>query len=90
MSIWDKFYRLDILDIGFYDNTSAQKATIYANGKNQVEFYIKIKIVDKNNNPIDIPDNELIKNIYLGHCCYSASLSVLFPEYLAITLTNIC
>ncbi|HGJ5874403.1 MAG TPA: hypothetical protein ACHBZA_15205 [Arsenophonus apicola] len=67
MSVWDNFWRLDTLDIGFYDNTSAQRATIYANEKNQVEFYIKVKIVDKNNNPLDIPDKELINNIYLVH-----------------------
>lgn len=65
MSVWDSFYRLDYLDIGFYSNLSAKKATIYGNGKNQVELYFKVKILDKNNNPIDIPDEELINNIYL-------------------------
>lgn len=58
MSVWDNFWRLDTLDIGFYDNTSAQKATIYANNKNQVEFYIRVKIVDKTT----IRSISLIKN----------------------------
>lgn len=64
MSVWDKFFRLDKLDIGFYENALAKRATIYGNDKNQVEIYVKVKIVDMTNKPLNIPDDELIKNIY--------------------------
>lgn len=64
MNVWDKFGKLEKLDIGFYDNAFAKSATIYGNSQNQVEIYVKVKIVDNTNKPFDIPDEELIKNLY--------------------------
>lgn len=59
MSVWDKFYRLDYLDLAFVNNRSAEKATIYGNGQNRIAISLKVKVVDKDNNPLVIPADEL-------------------------------
>ncbi|MDR5610791.1 MULTISPECIES: hypothetical protein [unclassified Arsenophonus] len=65
MSVWDNFYRLDYLDLAFVKNSSAQKATIYGNGQNRIALSLKVKIVDKNNNPLVIPADELLNRAHL-------------------------
>lgn len=59
MSVWDRFYRLDYLDLAFVNNRSAEKATIYGNGQNRIAISLKVKVVDKDNNPLVIPADEL-------------------------------
>ncbi|WP_334470851.1 hypothetical protein [Arsenophonus sp. PmNCSU2021_1] len=65
MSVWDSLYRLDYLDLAFVSNTSAQRATIYGNSQNRIAISIKVKIVDKNNNPLVIPADELLRSAHL-------------------------
>lgn len=65
MSVWDSFYRLDYLDLAFVNNTSAQRAIIYGNSQNRIALSIKAKIVDKNNNPLVIPADELLRSAHL-------------------------
>ncbi|WP_334470845.1 hypothetical protein [Arsenophonus sp. PmNCSU2021_1] len=65
MSVWDNFYRLDYLDLAFVNNTSAQRATIYGNSQNRIAISIKVKIVDKNNNSLVIPADELLRSAHL-------------------------
>lgn len=65
MNVWDNFYRLDYLDLAFVNNTSAQRATIYGNSQNRIAISIKVKIVDKNNNSLVIPADELLRSAHL-------------------------
>ncbi|HGJ5898340.1 hypothetical protein [Arsenophonus apicola] len=49
--IWGNFYRLDSLDLSFVGNATAEKAIIFGNDTNQIAISVKVKIVDKNNQP---------------------------------------
>lgn len=63
--IWGNFYRLDSLDLSFVGNATAEKAIIFCNDTNQIAISVKVKIVDKNNQPLIIPSDELLKHLHL-------------------------
>lgn len=44
---------------------NAQKATIYGNSQNQIAISLKVKVVDKYNNPLIIPADELVRSAHL-------------------------
>ncbi|OTA14256.1 hypothetical protein Xvie_03867 [Xenorhabdus vietnamensis] len=65
MSVWDEFHKLSTLSVGFLDNTSAKNAEIFANGKNQVAIYIKVKVLKQDGSESIISPEELLKQTYL-------------------------
>lgn len=62
---WDGegFDSLSILNFSFKESTKSQ-AHIYANGSNQVEVVVKIRILDKENTPLKIKPEEINDLIY--------------------------
>ncbi len=72
-SQWDAFGRLATLSIQ-YAHSLSNTATIFANGKNQIEVFISIQINDTNGSTLNISENELKKAVYL--CNYRTGKSL--------------
>lgn len=62
-SNWDSFGRLIELDL-FFKDVSNRSAGIYANGRNRIELKIAVQILDRNNNPLILTENDLKDQIY--------------------------
>ncbi|MBC8951082.1 hypothetical protein [Xenorhabdus sp. TS4] len=75
MSIWNEFHKLSTFSVGFLDNSSEKKAEIFANGKNQVAIYIKIKTLNKDGSELIIPIEELLNQTYLVNYVTGEKLS---------------
>lgn len=62
---WNRagFDTLSILDFSFKDSTKNQ-AHIYANGENQVEVVVRVRMLDEKNNPIVLKPQEISDLIY--------------------------
>ncbi|OTA15179.1 hypothetical protein Xvie_01090 [Xenorhabdus vietnamensis] len=68
MSYYDNFKRLDDLTIAFTGSTS-NNAKIYGNGLNQVEIIVGVKIIDENDKPVTMTQDDLKNSIFL--CDYT-------------------
>lgn len=61
---WEDFKRLNTLSLGFAESM-AKQATIFGNGKNQVEILVTLSMQGTDNQPLEISKEELLDAIYL-------------------------
>ncbi|QBX68330.1 NlpC/P60 family protein [Serratia quinivorans] len=64
MAYNDEFNKLSALKI-FYPASTQSSATIYGNGRNQVEVMVGVKILNSDQKPLIITEQELLSSIYL-------------------------
>lgn len=65
MSVWDDFYRLSVLKVEFFQNSASRNAVIYGNGNNQVAVVLHATVLGKDNQPLNIPQDELLEATHL-------------------------
>lgn len=75
MSVWDDFYRISVLKVEFIQNSSAKNATIYGNGNNQVAVVLHATVLGKDNQPLNIPQDELLEATHLINYTTGAKLN---------------
>ncbi|WP_392435875.1 hypothetical protein ACF3VQ_21600 (plasmid) [Yersinia sp. HM-2024] len=64
MAYNDNFDKLSSLKI-FYPASTLNSATIYGNGRNQVEVMVGVKILDSDQKPLVMTEQELRSSIFL-------------------------
>ncbi|MGG1905410.1 hypothetical protein ABFY47_25160 [Enterobacter ludwigii] len=69
-NIWSDFGRLTTLSINMAAGISYTGATLFGNGKNQVEVTVTIRMSKSNNEPLEVPKEELERIIYF--CDYQS------------------
>lgn len=75
-SSWKDFNKLNTLSIKFA-NSTARQATIFANGNNQVEILVTVRMTGTNGSPLYISQEELRKALYL--CDYNTGRRISSP-----------
>lgn len=75
MSNWSDFNRLDTLKVSFLDSSTAKSAAIFANGRNQVQIIVQVKILGRDNKPLDFTAAQLVKQLRLVNYSSGSTLS---------------